>query len=486
MRISLLLSLLILIAILPEASAGPGDVIWTRNYGGVGAEQAYFVQQTSDGGYIIAGSTSSYGTGLLDVYLVKTDADGYVEWSRTFGGTDYDWAECVRQTSDGGYIVVGLTMSYGAGFFDAYMIKTDADGEEEWTRTFGDILYDGAYSVEQTGDGGYVLTGFTVSYITGTSDVWLIRTDSNGDTLWTRTYGGELDEGGNSVLRTYRGDLAIAGYTSSFGAGYDDVYLIRTDSNGDTMFTRTYGEGDSSDAANCVAQASGGYILAGYTQRFGPPWQDAYLIRTDTYGQAQWIRNYGGWNDDCAESVIEGNYGGFVVAGWTTSFGAGSSDIWLLRIDADGDTLWTRTFGGPDRDFAYCIDRTSEGDYILAGWTENFGALGSDFYLVKVEGDGPIGVDDDIQSPNDYSLGKNYPNPFNSSTVIPIGLGAPGHATLKVYNIAGQCVATPSDGFLEEGRHDITFDASDYASGIYFYRLTAGGRAFTRRMLILK
>jgi len=192
----------------------------------------YSVQQTADSGYIIAGATASFGAGHNDVYLIRTNAQGDTLWTRTYGGLGVDYGYCVRQTSDGGYIIAGITNSFGAGILEAYLIKTNALGETLWTRTYGGADEDWANSVQQTADGGYIIGGRTLSFGAGSYDVYLIKTDAAGDTLWTRTFGGTSADEGRSVRQTADGGYVIAGITSSFGAGYSDVYLIKTDANG--------------------------------------------------------------------------------------------------------------------------------------------------------------------------------------------------------------------------------------------------------------
>ena len=284
---------------------------WTRTYGGIGFDFGREVQETEDGGFIIVGWTNSFGAGDYDVYLIRTDANGDTLWTKTYGGTDYDWGYSIQQMEDGGFIIVGGTNSFGAGDYDVYLIRTDANGDTLWTKTYGGADREWGYSIQQTEDGGFIVAGFTRSFGAGGSDVYLIRTDANGDALWIKTYGGVNSDWGNSIQQTKDGGFIIVGGTNSFGAGDYDVYLIRTDANGDTLWTRTYGSADY---------------------------------------------------DDCGASVQQTKDGGFIIVGGTRSFGAGDYDVYLIRTDANGDTLWTRTYGSADYDdYGASVQQTEDG-----------------------------------------------------------------------------------------------------------------------------
>jgi len=367
-------------------------IAFAKTFGGSNWEYAYSVRQTSDGGYIVAGYTSSFGAGGDDVFLLKTDASGNLQWAKTFGGSSYEDAYSVRQTSDGGYIVAGYTISFGAGSEDVFLLKTDASGNLQWARTFGGSSWDVAYSVQQTSDGGYIVAGYTYSFGAGDADVFLLKTDASGNLQWARTFGGSYDERAHSVQQTSDGGYIVAGYTNSFGAGGDDVFLLKINALGNLQWARTFG-GSVYDYAFSVQQTSdGGYIVAGYTASFGAGGADVFLLKINASGNLQWARTFGGSNGDVALSVQQTSDGGYIVAGETYSFGAGYGDVFLLKTDVSGNLQWARTFGGGSYDWAWSVQQTSDGGYIGAGRTASFGAGGYDAFVLKTDTNGNIGT----------------------------------------------------------------------------------------------
>jgi hypothetical protein len=366
------------------------QVRFAKTYGGTSDEGASSVQQTSDGGYIVAGFTTSFGTGY-DAFLIKTDANGDIIWAKTYGGTSY--ASSVQQTSDGGYIVAGSTYSSGTGSNDIFLIKTDAKGNIQWAKIYGGTVSDFAFSVQQTSDGGYIVAGFTTSFGAGEADIFLIKTDAKGNIQWAKTYGGATDDGAFSVQQTSDGGYIVAGTTDSFGTGEWDIFLIKTDANGNIIWSKTYG-GKGFEGASFVRQTNdGGYIVAGNTNSFGAGGWDIFLIKTDAKGNIQWAKTYGGMSDDKASSVQQTSDGGYIVAGYTASFGDGDWNIFLFKTDAKGNIQWAKTYGETDTidRGAYYVQQTSDGGYILAGTTISFGAGEHDIFLIKTNARGNVG-----------------------------------------------------------------------------------------------
>jgi hypothetical protein len=430
-----------LIALLSAAcltSIASAQTNWWKTFGGPYDDEGYSVQQTTDGGYIISGYNTYSAAHANNVYLIKTDSSGDILWTRTYGGTVRNgFGYGVQQTADGGYIIGGCTY-YGG--FNAGLIKTNASGDSIWARAYAGYGEAHGYSVQQTSDAGYIIAGCTFGPTY--NDVYLIKTNASGDTLWTRTYGGANADCANSVQQTADGGYIVGGYTASFGAGLSDFYLIKTNASGDTLWTRAYG-GPSEEYGKSVQQTSdGGYAITGYTFSFGAGYDDVYLVKTNASGDTLWTRTYGGTGAfDRGYSVKQTADGGYFIAGCTASFGPGTPqyiNVYLIRTDAEGDTLWTKAAGGTNDDWGYSVQQTSDGGYIIAGYTRSFGAGGEDVFLIRTDSLGNVGVEEPKPRLPARTTGFLVrPNPFASSSRVP------GHETksFALSDVTGRHVA---------------------------------------------
>jgi hypothetical protein len=407
-------------------SASGQEIIWTRTYGGSG-DEGQGVCLTSDGGYIIAGTTTSSGEGV-QVYMIKTDGRGDTLWTKTYGGAGQDLGLSVRQTRDGGYIVAGWTSSFGSAA-QVYLIKTDSNGDSLWAKTYGGGHLEYGASVQQTSDGGYIIAGGTKSYGAGEYDVYLIKTDSTGGVQWTRTYGGIRNDVGDWVEQTSDGGYIVTGYTRSFGIPRYNVYLIKTDSEGDTLWTRVYYPwySDWNQGFCCQQTGDGGYIVSGFSVDYTTGNCYYYLIKTDPEGDTLWTRTYGGFFLAWGHSVRQTHDGGYIVVGHLQSYESGyQNDIYIVKTDQEGDTLWTRSFGGTEGDVALDVQQTSDGSYIVVGATCSYGAGSCDVYLLKISaspmptlrgdanGDGVINASDVVYLVNYVLRGGPAPEPLKA------------------------------------------------------------------------
>lgn len=258
-----------------------GNVVWLRVFGNYDAyDTGRCVQQTADGGYILVGTTQSYGAGGADAWLMKFDANGNQVWNRTFGGAYGDTGNCVDQTSDNGYIIIGATESFGTeGSADAWLIKTDANGHEQWNRTFGGVDYEDAVNGQQTADGGYVFTG-TKPVADGTTDIWVVKTDASGNKVWEKSLGGPDYDTGYSIQQTTDGGYFIVGDYTNPVTMNPDVYAEKLDSNGNEKWNETFDRNGSEDRGYYGIQtADHGYLITGYTGNMLDAASDVWLIK---------------------------------------------------------------------------------------------------------------------------------------------------------------------------------------------------------------
>jgi hypothetical protein len=369
----------------------PTSGTWAATYGGGNTDYAYSIQQTSDGGSIVAGWTRSFGVGFYqDVWVLKLDSGSNIEWQKAYGGVNYDEAQSIQQTADGGYVVAGYTDYFGAGGYDNFWIlKLDSGGNIEWQKTYGGSSFEIAYSIQQTVDGGYVVVGDTWSFGAGSYDAWVLKLDSGGNVQWQKTYGGGNYDEAYSIQQTTDGGYVVAGCTKSFGAGNYDAWVLKLDSGGNIQWQKTYG-GGSSDCVFSIQQTTdGGYTMAGNAHSFGAGNGDYWVLKLDSSGNVQWQKTYGGSEWDRAQSIQETVDGGYIVAGFTQSFGAGNRDSWVLKLDSGGNVQWQKTYGGGGGwEMAPSIQQTVDGGYITAGMTASFGAGSWDALVLKL---GPYG-----------------------------------------------------------------------------------------------
>jgi hypothetical protein len=351
-----------------------GGLLWSRTLGGPAWDYATAIQETQDGGYVLTGSTNSFGAGGQDILLVRMDAHGGVLWSSTFGGPANERAEGVLIGPEDDIIIFGTTDSYGAGSGDLYLVKADENGEEIWSRTYGGTEDEMAGSVERTRDGGFILAGTTRSFGSGKRDVYVVRTNSHGDQLWDKRHGSEAHDVAYGVKETMDGGYVIVGATEGSDSGTWDVYLIRIDAQGEALWHRAWGDGGYEVGYSVMETADLGFFVSGYKDPFGSDKWDAYLIRTDEEGKTLWSATYGGEGNDRADALQQTADGSLIIAGSTDGSGSGGWDMYLLRTDAEGNELWSRTYGGGDTDGAECVIQTRDGGLMMVGGTYSFGA----------------------------------------------------------------------------------------------------------------
>ena len=431
-----------------------GNIIWNKTIGWRNSETVY-VEETSDGGYILVGTDYTHN---WDIRLIKTDEDGNLVWDKVLSTSYYETGECVHQTSDGGYILCG-----GSDF--VILIKTDDMGNVVWDKRFDTGDSGGARSLQQTSDGGYILVGDGYSSLSGKKslDVLLIKTDGDGNLLWKKYFGGKGCDEGHWVEETRDGGFIIVGEFDRFGC--DDIWLIKTDSYGNMEWDKFFGSG--LDHGYCIRQTSdGGFIVTGYTYSYGMGSQDVWLIKLDSNGDMVWNRTYGGGSFDWGTYVEETSDGGFIILGNTDFYSHGYSDFWLIKTDGYGNREWSRILGGDGPEVASYLCKSSDGGYVMVGYTKSFGAGDEDFWLVKV-------MPDDLPPSKPVVSGSttgriNKPYTINFSAVDPEGDDIYYFVVVWYYGVSGwlgpyKSGETASFTFppTKEGSFNITVKAMD-------------------------
>jgi hypothetical protein len=380
----------LLAASLFSLSVSAAHAQWANTYGGAERDYIYAVRQTADGGYIVAAESYSFGAGDSDFLVIKLDSAGSVTWQKTYGGSSADYAYSVQQTADGGYIVAGQSHSFSAGDSDILVLKLDNTGNITWQKIYGGSSEDYPLYIQQTTDSGYIIAGSTNSFGAGNYDVWLLKLDGSGNVTWQKTYGESLNEWPYAIQQTADDGYIVAGSTNSFGAGAHDVWLLKLDSSGNVTWQKTYG-GSLPDHPFAIQQTvDGGYIVAGDTNSLIGGRQ-AWVLKLNSAGDVAWQKTYGGSLSDYAYWVQQTTDGGYILAGGTYSFGGGNGDVWLMKLNSRGDVAWQKTYGGKNHESANFVQQTSDAGYVVAGNALSFGAGDYDLWVLKLDSDGYAG-----------------------------------------------------------------------------------------------
>jgi hypothetical protein len=535
------------------------------------------VEGTDDGGFIISGWTNSYGMENTDVWLISTDAQGNETWSSavTVNDTADEAIYDMNKTDDGGFILTGITEiiycsgGHGARFAcggKVLLVRTNELGDTLWTRSYegGNVGWSEGNSVEETVDGGYVIVGRADTEENGT-DLWISVTDKKGNPRWSRIFGKNGYDEGHSVQQTDDGGFIITGITQSPQDDSQRVWLLRTNELGDTLWTCKYLVGDWSEGKCVLPTDDGGFIIAGTVESWNdnagarlvvPPaleeylkirsveknivlrkdmfkmhneseilnqypeintqqvissetyrdiehyrsvisqekiieGKDAWLIRTNELGDILWTQIIGGPGWDDIHSLSPTSDGGYVLAGEKYMEKTDSQDIWLIRVNEMGDTLWTTTLGDSSNEVAYDIKQTQDNGYIVTAMKHNRELDVDQTWLLRY-GEEASGIENPIErNPTQFVLDQNFPNPFNSRTIINYKLRMTNKVNLSIYNLLGQQIITLVSEIQNAGSHQVEWNGIDQAgqtvsSGIYLYKLETENDVQMRKMMMIK
>lgn len=367
------------------------------------AEMGYSIHGTLDGGFIISGATSSYWAtdslpkiimsqhGVTNAIVAKIDSIGEPEWIKTFGGELFESAFNAKETSDGGYFFAGYTNSFGNGLYDYWLVKLDENGQKIWEKTYGTVKANVGLYGDVTSDEGYVLTGYTIPDGKTDKDVWLLKTNSNGDSLWSVTFDDSMNQSANYLQETNDGGFVLVGETRGQNTNID-ILIIKTDANGNMVWTNTLIESNI-DQAFSIKETGDGYILIGTTTSLGKGDKDIWLNKLDQFGNVVWQKTYGGEALEYGFDVVPVS-DGYVFTGSTSSFGTMFYDLWVVKVDLYGEQVWDQIYGGTMIDIGRSLILNASGGFTILGQTSSYGAGEYDFWIIKTDKNGTIPIDE--------------------------------------------------------------------------------------------
>lgn len=459
-----------------------GDVIFEKSYGGISYDEIMSVTENPFGGFIGAGFTKSYGLGRWgDAFFVKTDSHGDSVWTMHLGGDGMDVFADLITTPDSMFIASGLTDTPN-DFENIYLVKIDDDVKIQWEKNYGGPAKEIAQSLINAQDGGIIITGVTKSFSVGEEDLFIMKTTIDGDSLWFKTYGTTGNDGGYGISPTSDGGYIIAGQYN-----WSDLWLVKTDSEGDTLWTSVIGGADYEEGLSVQETSDGGYIICGSTASFGSGQLDAFLVKTDPNGKVDWQKTFGGAGYDEGRRVIINDNTGYVVMANTDGGVAGEFNYLIVWTDLNGNTLKTKTYGDAGEDRCYDMITVGNNILLIAASNYNPSSDGDASLLLIYKNDIPTNVDDTGNNKaGGYYLAEAYPNPFNPTTTIKFQLPQNSFVTLKVYDILGNEITTLISKELASGEYKLPFNASSLSSGTYLYQLKAGDFIQTKKITLLK
>ena len=483
--------IIITLTFLPfELFSQPGT--WMVVYGGTGYDRGTGIAQTFDKGYIVCATTSSYGMGNSDIYLLKIDSAGKFQWQNTFGGTGIDNCYSVIQTNDSGFIICGFTNSYGPGGYDGYLVKADSIGNLQWQKTFGGSSWDFAYWVEETNDGGFILAGETFSYGNNNRS-YLVKTDKNGDTLWAKTYGGTQSNLAKEVHQTPDNGYIFAG-TIVTNKGDKDFYLVKTNSSGDTLWTKSYG-GTDNDSCNTIAVCKNKELLLGGCTDIGGIHKDLF-IRTDSLGGFLYsvVDTPSGNTNITISRIIETSGGQLVMLVNADPGSFGKKDINLYEWDS-GSWPWGFSFGGPEDDEGYDLLQTADSGFVLVGYTHSFGIGPDNIFIAKTNSTGHydntvnsyVAVNE-ISEESERSL--IYPNPFSENLFLktdPHFFLIEKKYLFEISDLCGrEIMSEEGDAPFSSEPMSIKIPREKFSPGFYLASLQSGNKKIYRKLLFIQ
>lgn len=451
-----------------------GQNTFHKLYGGELSDEGNSVCITNEGDYVVTGtinshdiSPSNYGG---NVFILRANESGDILWTREIQMGIKAVGRCVRQTYDGGFIITGYLKS-GYNNFSIFLIKLDGNGEVLWSKILFEEEQAWSECIEQTSDTGFILAGkhYIDNDVYGDAQMILIKTDNNGNVSWIKEFGGNGEEGSDCLVQTMDDGYAIFGYTRSFGNDYD-FFLVKTNNEGDSLWSNWYGTWDFEFGHELHQTLDSGFIMVG-TSYYMTTRANIYAVRTDKHGDALWTRMFDEFPGSMGSSVQQISDSGYIIGGWS-KVGSQHWSLLLLKLDISGDIMWYRSFEN-DESRGNSVRQTEDGGYIITG-SQEITNPNWDVVLIKTDADGLIYIREE-NIPQRISI-EAYPNPFSTSTTFAYILQRPVDVKLTVHNVQGQLLFEMQER-QGEGEQKVEWREEEIPSGIYFYRIQAGDRS---------
>lgn len=457
-----------------------GESSWIRLYGGPGIDVCYSVCETPEGNFILAGLTTSFGTSQ-DIYVVKIDTYGDTVWTKTIGGTNTEAAHHVYMTEDQNYILVGYTESYGSGGKDIFIVKIDSSGNQIWSKHYGGQLEDCAYSAYYNQDGTSIIIGYkngSSGWIKG--DLWILKINSSGDTVWTKSIIMPGEESVYSIVNIEDTAYALIGSSTSYGGG-KNLWFVIVDSSGDTLSTKNYGGTAEDIGSSLFRNDHGEYLMTGYRNGTGS-WTpgDLWILKADVFGDTLWTKTYAAEGTETGYRIFELSDGSLITGGIR---GCNSNDFWLIKTDSLGDSLWSQTYGGSGTDEIINMIITSEGNFLMCGYTNSYNAANIDFMVVKTETDTSSVSVEEPSFQRDYSIEILQRFTSHSHPSLVLTVSDPDFYSIALLDITGRFVVNPFTKKLSAGTNIIEFEG--ISPGVFIIYIEKSGLSKSRSVFFL-
>jgi hypothetical protein len=432
------------------------------------------VLPTDDNGYLIAATTKTSITDDLDIHIIKTNNYGDVLLTKTYGGARVEYPNCMIKMQDGNFFVVGYSQSFGSGDMDIYLLKLNQNGDEIFTKVIGGFGNEEGKEIIQTADGNYVIIGASNS-ASSDYNIMLVKINPAGDVIWTKYYGGTNYESARSVKLCPDGGFIIAGKTAISPTSVASLYLVKTNSSGDTLWTKKYNGPNSYEGKSIIANNDGTYVLA-VDDSSAATDSDVRIMKLDNGGGIIWNKSYGGSLKDIAKVIQPTTDGGYIVGSISRSFGWSNPDMWIIKLDANGDSPWTKNYGGSGHEHLYSLRQTADNGYIAVGHARSFSA-NWEVYFLKLDQNGVVGVEELAMAEQKFNV---FPNP--SDGIVNIEMDEQmKFSALKISNSLGQIIFNESADQLKESK---SFDLKKEGPGMYFMTLEAPSGIIVKKLIV--